>query len=225
MDMECIIPNSIGQGEITSKGWCMDEIYDKTQLLYIDTDASGIWLGAALLQTWDGTKCPRGIAPDNSILRLIAFASKSLTSTESWCSNSEREALGILHGVEKFCHYCFAREVSIITDHKPLVAIFKNMLQHCCKEYNEFSSGYINSESKYYTNLDQIWSKQTCFPDTTISKTKVQKYLAWKWGLMPYRQWQPSPRVHVNTTSTTSNITGWSLTMTKRVHHHRLARE
>ena len=37
----------------------------------------------------------------------------------------KREAPGILHGLEKFHHYCFAREVLIITDHKPLVAIYK----------------------------------------------------------------------------------------------------
>ena len=30
----------------------------------------------------------------------------------------------MLHGLEKFHHYCFVREVGIITDHKPLVAIF-----------------------------------------------------------------------------------------------------
>ena len=37
----------------------------------------------------------------------------------------EREALGILHGLKKLHHYCFARELSIITDDKPLAAIFK----------------------------------------------------------------------------------------------------
>ena len=30
-----------------------------------------------------------------------------------------------MHGLEKFHHYCFTREVSIITDHKLLVSIFK----------------------------------------------------------------------------------------------------
>ena len=44
---------------------------------------------------------------------------------EKTYSNIKGEALGILHVLERFCHYCFAREVSIITDHKPLVAIFK----------------------------------------------------------------------------------------------------
>ena len=37
----------------------------------------------------------------------------------------EREALGILYGLKRFHHYHFAREVSIITDHKALVAILK----------------------------------------------------------------------------------------------------
>ena len=31
----------------------------------------------------------------------------------------------MLHGLERFHHYCFAMEVSVIMDHKSLVAIFK----------------------------------------------------------------------------------------------------
>ena len=61
----------------------------------------------------------------NSICRPIIFASKSLSSAERRYSNMEREALGILQGIKKFHHYCFAREVSIIIDCKLLVAIFK----------------------------------------------------------------------------------------------------
>ena len=33
--------------------------------------------------------------------------------------------MGILHGLEKFHYYCFARNVNVITNHKPLVTIFK----------------------------------------------------------------------------------------------------
>ena len=82
---------------------------------------------------------------DNTILHPIAFASKSSMGTECRYSNIEREYLGILHGLEKFhhyCfvsevplgilhglekfhHYCFVSEVHVITDHKPFVAIFK----------------------------------------------------------------------------------------------------
>ena len=73
----------------------------------------------------------------------------------------------MLHGLEKFCHYCFAREVSIITDHKPLVAIFKKDYATLSQRI-QFFSEYINSESKYYTNLEQICSLNTGFPDTII---------------------------------------------------------
>ena len=85
--------------------------YDETQLLYLEPDASGIRLRAALLQA-------RSIRP-------ITFASKGLSSAERRYSHIEREALGILHGLKKFHHYCFVTKVTIITDHKLLVAIFK----------------------------------------------------------------------------------------------------
>ena len=91
--------------------------------LYIE-GASGVGMGAALLQT--STSCPRDESPDNSILRPTILASKSLSSTEQRYSNVEREGLDILHGPEKCHHYCFVREVNIITDHKLLVTIFKN---------------------------------------------------------------------------------------------------
>ena len=51
---------------------CM-QFYDKTQPLYLETDTSGVRLGAALLQTRYGTSCPRDKAPNNSILRSMAF--------------------------------------------------------------------------------------------------------------------------------------------------------
>ena len=44
---------------------------------------------------------------------------------QSICLATLKEALCILHGLEKCHHHCFAREVSKIMDHKPLVAIFK----------------------------------------------------------------------------------------------------
>ena len=103
---------------------CM-KFYDNTKPLSLKTDASGVGLGAALLQTWEGTTCQKDMVPHNTILHPISFASKNLTDTEHRYSNIEREALGILHWLEKFHHYCFAREVYVITNHKPLVSIFK----------------------------------------------------------------------------------------------------
>ena len=75
---------------------CM-KFHDETKLLYIETDASGVGLGAALVQTRSNTSCPRDEVLDISILRPIAFSSKSLTRAEKRYSNIEREALGILY--------------------------------------------------------------------------------------------------------------------------------
>ena len=98
--------------------------YNETKPLYLETDASGIRLSAALLQTRDGTSCSKDSALDNTILQPMAFMGKSLTSAECKHNNIEREAPGILQS-QKFNHYCFPRDVNIISDHKPLVTIFK----------------------------------------------------------------------------------------------------
>ena len=91
-------------------------------------------LGAALLKLHEGTSFQKDMAPDNTIVHTITFASKSLTGAECRYTNIKQEALGILHGLKKFHHYCFAREVLFITHHRALVAILKKdvaMLSQC----------------------------------------------------------------------------------------------
>ena len=68
---------------------------------------------------------PRNEAHDNTVLWPIAFTSKSLKSAETHYGNIEREALGMLHGLKKFHHYCFMCEVNVITKHKLVVVLFK----------------------------------------------------------------------------------------------------
>ena len=58
------------------------KFYDETKPPFIETDASEVGLGAALLQTRSGTSHPRDEAPDNSNLRPIALMSKSQSSAE-----------------------------------------------------------------------------------------------------------------------------------------------
>ena len=70
--------------------------------------------------------------PENAIWHTTAFISKSLLSTEWHYINIESEFLCLLYVLETFTHYCFAREVCVITDHKPLVAIV-------CKDVATFS--------------------------------------------------------------------------------------
>ena len=76
---------------------CM-KFYDNSKPLYLETDVSGIGLGAALLQLCDNTVCQKGIAPPNVALHPIAFASKSLTGAEQRYSNIKWQVLRILHG-------------------------------------------------------------------------------------------------------------------------------
>ena len=66
------------------------------------------------------------VIPTN--LRPISYASKTLSSTESNYSNIECELLGLLFTVTHFKHFTFGRLVHVITDHKPLVSLFRKSL-------------------------------------------------------------------------------------------------
>lgn len=83
--------------------------YNPQKELVLETDASGIGLGATIKQ--DG--------------RPIAFASKALSDTEKRYATIEKECLAVVFGCKKFHHYIYARPVTVHTDHKPLPAIFK----------------------------------------------------------------------------------------------------
>ena len=65
--------------------------YDVTKPITLDVDASQKGLGAALVQE----------------KKTIAFASKTLTNTQSNYSNIEREMRSLVHGVERFHTYLY----------------------------------------------------------------------------------------------------------------------
>ena len=96
---------------------------DALKTLYKEMGASGVSLGAGLLQEREGMNCEHDKTPDNMTLCPTVFANTSLSSAEQWNSNTEWEALGILHGLETFHHYCFAKELYVITDNEPLVTV------------------------------------------------------------------------------------------------------
>ncbi len=91
--------------------------YDPSKKLVIENDACEYGLGTALLQ--DG--------------KPIAYASRSLSEAERRYAQIEKEMLAVTFGLERFHHYTFGRNVNVITDHKPLIAITSKPLSSAPK--------------------------------------------------------------------------------------------
>ena len=62
---------------------------NEKEQLYLESHASGVGLGASLLQARDVKKYPQNEAPNNAGLQPKAFASKSLWSAETHYSIME----------------------------------------------------------------------------------------------------------------------------------------
>lgn len=77
----------------------------------LTTDASDYALGAVLSQV------------QNNVERPIAFASRTLNSTEINYATNEKEALAIIWAVKKYQPYLYGKKFTLITDHKPLTFI------------------------------------------------------------------------------------------------------
>ena len=105
------------------------QFYDAHKPLYIKVDMSKKGIGAVMLQedtnvkndTKSGSEIPTNLRP-------ISHASKTLSTTESNYSNIECELLGLLFEITHFKHFTYGRLVHIITDHKPLVSLFRKSL-------------------------------------------------------------------------------------------------
>ena len=80
---------------------------------FVQTDASDIALGAALLQ----------LGPDSVTLLPVAYASRALHGNEPAWPVHDRELEAIRFGIQHFAPYLQALNFTVISDHKPLLHI------------------------------------------------------------------------------------------------------
>ena len=90
----------------------------------------------------------RSTRQDN--IELNCICQQNLLAAKWFYNNIECEALGTAHGLGKFKCYCFIREICIITDHRPLVAIFNKdvatlsqLLQHIIPRIHQYKLHFI----------------------------------------------------------------------------------
>ncbi|PIK53373.1 hypothetical protein BSL78_09735 [Apostichopus japonicus] len=101
--------------------------FDPAKPIFLQTDASPYGLGAIISHHM----------PDGSE-RPIGFASRTLTGSERNYAQYKKEGLSIIFGLKKFHKYLHGKHFTIVTDHKPLVALFGNQ-----KPANPMSSARV----------------------------------------------------------------------------------
>lgn len=87
--------------------------FDPKLPIVLTCDASKHGIGAVLAH----------VMPDG-IQRPVAFASRTLSSAELNYGVIHKEALAIIFATKKFFQYLIGNHFTLVTDHKPLVAIF-----------------------------------------------------------------------------------------------------
>lgn len=112
--------------------------YSRDMPLRLACDASQNGIGAVLSH----------ILPDGSD-RPISFISRVFSKAEKSYSMIHKEALAIYWAVQKFYQYLIGRKFELLSDHKPLLALFG---EH--KSLPQMAAGRLQRWSLYLSNFD-----------------------------------------------------------------------
>ena len=87
--------------------------YDLSKKLKLTADASAYGISAVLSHMFA-----------NGRERQIAYASTIMSKAEQQYAQIDKEALGLMFGVQHFHQYLYGRKFVLVTEHKPLLSIF-----------------------------------------------------------------------------------------------------
>ena len=136
---------------------------DFSKKFIINTDASLRGIGGQLSQL-DSKGHPRP----------LAFVSRSLSLTESRYPVVELEALALVYALKQFRHIILGYDVELVTDHRPLVYLFRHVdpssrlyrYQLAIQEYNVSGIQYLAGEQNVVSDYLSRWTFQ---PDEGLS--------------------------------------------------------
>ena len=150
--------------------------FDSDLPLYIEVDASKKGIGAVMLQPDKNTKNTSSSSiPCN--LRPVSYASKTLTSAESNYWNIECELLGVLFSAIHFKHFTYGCKVHVITDHKPLISLFKKSLTPASPRFSRMLLSVLDFQLELMyqpgtkMHLSDALGRLTSHNDTSKAKT------------------------------------------------------
>ena len=90
-------------------------LFDPALATRLEVDASGVGLGAVLMQ-----KHPS----NQDEWRPVYYASHKLTGPEARYATIEREALAVVWGLQRFRNFITGVSLTVLSDHKPLLQVF-----------------------------------------------------------------------------------------------------
>ncbi|KAK2713518.1 hypothetical protein QYM36_009405, partial [Artemia franciscana] len=138
----------------------------QTGQFVVTTDASNKGIGAILSQIINGEE------------RVIAYASRTLTSGESNYSATQLELLSIIHHLDKFRHYLVGRKFKLRSDHKSLqyLQTFKKptgILARWILKIQDLDYEFEHLKGKQNAPCDYL----SRFPDNTPEESSVLQSL------------------------------------------------